>query len=498
MVHKLRDQFAPVVEHGVTRTLLGLLLLLICILVSRKQGESLLVLLSASLVAWAISVVLTDKYRHKYPQRYYPYLVASHTRANVLMGLLLSLGWLVDYDSVSSSTVLTGFICFLVADLLISLPRKRVAPQSIAQMTRSFLPADQEGREDAPATPLRDISKQEIIEKLRIQNAPHVAFLETALPDSKGSSRASTLDEETQLKGIPHDLDILVCDFRLNDVRRINRFLLECTERIALGGYLVALYEPLEAVAERYQRRPRILFYLHFLFHRIFPKIPSLNRLYFTLTRGKNRTLSQAEVWGRLTFCGFSVEREKIQQKQALFLARRVQKPVENRTPSYYPIVPLLKVGLNGSFIYTRKVRTMYPFSEFLQKKIFEDHGLTDQGKFKNDFRLTEYGPSLRKYWLDEVPQLFDWLRGEIKLVGVRATSPQYLSLYPMEFLELYLQVKSGLIPPIFDENTTGFDDIVRVEQTYLERYWQGAAMTDIKYFFQTFTDIFFRGIRSN
>jgi len=74
----------------------------------------------------------------------------------------------------------------------------------------------------------------------------------------------------------------------------------------------------------------------------------------------------------------------------------------------------------------THKVRSMYPFSEFLQKQIFDANGLVGTGKFKNDFRLTEYGKFLRKHWIDELPQIYDWLHGDIKLVGMRATSPHF------------------------------------------------------------------------
>ena len=139
-------------------------------------------------------------------------------------------------------------------------------------------------------------------------------------------------------------------------------------------------------------------------------------------------------------------------------IAKRVTSPVQNKIPSFYFIASLEKVGLDGKIIHTHKIRTMYPFSEFLQKRIFEDHGLATTGKFANDFRLTEYGSFLRKYWLDELPQIFDWLRGDVKLVGMRATSPHFLSLYPKELYDLYIQIKPGLIPPIFDETTNGFD----------------------------------------
>jgi lipopolysaccharide/colanic/teichoic acid biosynthesis glycosyltransferase len=178
-------------------------------------------------------------------------------------------------------------------------------------------------------------------------------------------------------------------------------------------------------------------------------------------------------------------------------IAQRVALAVQGKRPSYYPVAVLEKVGLDGQIVHMHKIRTMFPFSEFLQKRIFEDHGLAATGKFANDFRLTEFGKFLRKYWLDELPQIFDWLRGDIKLVGMRATSRHFLSLYPKELYDLYIQIKPGLIPPIFDETTDGFDKIVEVELTYLKSYWEKPIRTDIQCLTKTLTDIVFRGIRS-
>jgi lipopolysaccharide/colanic/teichoic acid biosynthesis glycosyltransferase len=177
-------------------------------------------------------------------------------------------------------------------------------------------------------------------------------------------------------------------------------------------------------------------------------------------------------------------------------IARRDALPVQGKRPSYYPVIALEKVGLDGRVMRLHKLRSMFPYSEFLQKRIYEEHGLTSTGKFANDFRITKFGKFVRRYWLDELPQVFDWLRGDIKLVGMRATSPQYLSLYPREVTDLYVEVKPGLVPPIFDESTNGFDKIVEVEHTYLKRYLAAPIRTDVAYFFRTWRDIFRKGVR--
>ena len=75
----------------------------------------------------------------------------------------------------------------------------------------------------------------------------------------------------------------------------------------------------------------------------------------------------------------------------------------------------------------------MYPYSEFLQKDLFEKHNLDLSGKIKDDIRLTVYGKILRTLWLDELPQVFDWMRGNLNLFGVRALSEHYFSLFLAE-----------------------------------------------------------------
>jgi lipopolysaccharide/colanic/teichoic acid biosynthesis glycosyltransferase len=312
----------------------------------------------------------------------------------------------------------------------------------------------------------------------------------------------------------PAPIGLLVGRTRINDVLRLNRFMQFCAELIPMGGYFILRYEPLENVTMKLKTRYRGVFYFpvfifHFIWYRAIPNIPWLDTLYFSpklswldaihlsLVKRRNRVLSKAEVWGRLTYYGMRVISESTRDGVRYLIAQRNEFPLQSKNPSYYPIVALEKVGLDGEMIRTHKIRTMFPFSEFIQKRIFEDHGLSATGKFANDFRLTEIGQFLRKYWLDELPQIFDWLRGDIKLVGMRATSRHFLSLYPKELYDLYIQIKPGLIPPIFSESTNSFEQIVKIEMAYLQSYRKQPFRTDFRHLLQTFTDIVFKGVRS-
>ena len=66
----------------------------------------------------------------------------------------------------------------------------------------------------------------------------------------------------------------------------------------------------------------------------------------------------------------------------------------------------------------------------------------------------------------------------------------------PERYKEKYYKVKPGLICPIFDEKTCGFNEIVKIEEKYLDDYMKSPIKTDLKLFFKTVSMIFM-GTRS-
>ena len=139
----------------------------------------------------------------------------------------------------------------------------------------------------------------------------------------------------------------------------------------------------------------------------------------------------------------------------------------------------------------------MYPFSEFIQKDVFEENNLDASGKFLNDFRITSWGRILRKYFIDEIPQLYNWLRSDINLVGVRAISKHYYSLYPKDLKELRINFKPGLIPPYYADMPTTFEEIVESEVRYLQKKKEKPIVTNMIYFVKALINIIFSGARS-
>ncbi len=65
-----------------------------------------------------------------------------------------------------------------------------------------------------------------------------------------------------------------------------------------------------------------------------------------------------------------------------------------------------------------------------------------------DDARITRSGRWLRATKVDELPQLWDVLRGAMSLVGPRPEVPRYVALYPAELRELVLSVRPGITDP--------------------------------------------------
>ncbi len=281
----------------------------------------------------------------------------------------------------------------------------------------------------------------------------------------------------------------------INNIRWFNKYFLEVHSKLRNGGYFVVRTPRLENYRESLERQfPKAIatfFYIfHFIWHRAIPKISGVNKLYFTLSRGRNRVITRAELIGRLHFCGFRFIDYQLVGDSHWFIARKMKIPAVDRNPSYGPLIRLRRIGYGGQVIHLLKFRTMHPYAEYLQDYVYEVNKLDDSGKFKDDFRLTQWGKVMRKYWLDELPQLINFIRGDIRLLGVRAISQHYFNLYPRDVQELRTQFKPGLVPPYYADLPENFDEIVESERRYLLAKKQAPVRTDIIYFYRAVKNI--------
>lgn len=296
-------------------------------------------------------------------------------------------------------------------------------------------------------------------------------------------------------------VDLFINLHSINDFRRINHYFITVHRKLVYGGIFILNVEPLEKRYKRFLKKypfviARVFYFLDFIFNRILPKLPIFQKIYFYVTDGKNRAISFSEVLGRLRYCGFEILDVFLKDNVVYVMA--IKKGVPSQiAPSYGLFFKMQRIGKNGNVINVYKLRTMHPFSEFIQDLAYKLNKLDIGGKIKNDFRITTWGRILRFLWIDELPMLINFIKGELKLVGVRPLSKHYLELYPEDLRNLRLKTKPGLIPPFYYDLPKTLNEIFESERKYLESYYKNPIKTDVKYFFKAAYNILIKGARS-
>jgi len=133
------------------------------------------------------------------------------------------------------------------------------------------------------------------------------------------------------------------------------------------------------------------------------------------------------------------------------------------------------RVGLGGDTFWIYKFRTMNQDAEERRAQMVTQSMYPDRRLFKvrNDPRVTRLGRFLRQTSLDELPQLWNVLRGEMSLVGPRPPIPTEVALYE-EHHFTRLCMRPGITGPWQvggRNNLTDFEEIVRLEASYMRRW---------------------------
>lgn len=327
---------------------------------------------------------------------------------------------------------------------------------------------------------------------------------EKAHLDSRTTKVVANRDRFSFLQIPDYEYDTLVDLTLLNDAKGINRRFCIVNQKLPDNGRYVCCFRPQEYIKQKILRRyPRginyIVYSCYFFWKRVIPRLLLMSRLYYDLTKGRKRMLSKTEVLGRLYYCGFEVDEiVPMGHIEYVFAHRHSQPYPQEQIKVYGPLIKLRRVGYHREPVYMYKFRTMHPYSEYIQKYVFDSRGgMNVADKSDDDFRITTWGRFMRRYWLDELPMLINWLRGDVKLVGVRPISQAMFDNYPPDLQEKRTRCKPGLIPPFYIDHPKTFEELFASEHAYLDAYFEHPVRTDISYFFRTIHAILFKRMHS-
>lgn len=172
-------------------------------------------------------------------------------------------------------------------------------------------------------------------------------------------------------------------------------------------------------------------------------------------------------------------------------------------SPIYLIIILLIKLDSKGPAIF-KQVRvgkdnkdfTIYKFRTMVinaEKKRSLEINPEDIGNFvfqsKEDNRITKIGSFLRKTSLDEIPQLFNVLKGNMSLVGPRPEIPDVVKYYPPEYAQRLL-VLPGItgLAQVSGRGEIELAKTIYYDLTYIKNF---SVWLDIKILFKTVFSVF-------
>lgn len=291
---------------------------------------------------------------------------------------------------------------------------------------------------------------------------------------------------------------------RLNQIPSLNDRLDEWNHEMQIGDILecnaFTASQEYRSIKKRYPLgMSNIVIPLSYIWNDMFPKMKWTRGFYFYVSREHHRIYSHTEILGRICRAGFRIVSEKNKRGYLHIIAEKKSEPLEHNDSTESPLLKLYRVGKDGKMIKVYKFRTMYSYSQYLQDYVYERNKLNRSGKLKNDFRVNIWGRLFRSIWLDELPMLWNVLRGDMKWVGVRPLSQHFFSLYTPEMQKLRTRVKPGMLPPFYYEKEApkGLDEIQASERRYVEAYLKHPFLTDWRYFWGTIYNILIKSKRS-
>lgn len=143
------------------------------------------------------------------------------------------------------------------------------------------------------------------------------------------------------------------------------------------------------------------------------------------------------------------------------------------------------RVGKNGKEFDMYKFRSMVVNAEELKEKLAAKNEMSGpMFKMKDDPRVTKVGKFIRKTSIDELPQLWNVLKGDMSLVGPRPSLPKEVAQFE-NWMYKRLEVKPGLTCywQVSGRNNIDFEDWMKLDIKYVD---ERSTWIDIKLIFKT------------
>ena len=149
------------------------------------------------------------------------------------------------------------------------------------------------------------------------------------------------------------------------------------------------------------------------------------------------------------------------------------------------------RVGRNGRYFYIHKLRSMYVDAEARKKELMAQNEMNGlMFKMEDDPRVTKVGKFIRRTSIDELPQFFDVLRGDMSLVGTRPPTVDEYKQYESHH-KRRLSMKpgiTGLWQVSGRSDIEDFEEVVKLDVAYIDNW---SLWGDVKILFKTIYVVF-------
>lgn len=195
--------------------------------------------------------------------------------------------------------------------------------------------------------------------------------------------------------------------------------------------------------------------------------------------------------WGRILKRSFDIVGSSLGLLllSPVFLVIAIGIKLDSKGPIFFTRLedgsPANRVGMNGKKFGFIKFRTMQHNTHHLRKELAnQSHRKGPLMKIKNDPRITKFGAFLRHSSLDELPNLWNVLRGDMSLVGPRPHLPEEVEHYEAHHQFLFT-IKPGItgLGQVSGRSDLDFEEEVKLDSYYI-KHW--SIFLDLKILFRT------------